>query len=83
MRILSAEKGICLPAGLSKEEVKRFVEKEYKVRATDDCADEIVKILEAEAKKIADFAVKKAKTDNRMTIRKDDVAEYVARFGSD
>ncbi len=63
-------------ANISKQAIKRIVKRCSGAAITDDGAEELAKVLEKQASKIADFAVKNAKKDGRSRIVKDDVRRY-------
>jgi histone H3/H4 len=67
--------------GLSKSDIKKMIEKEAKIRVSDDAADAIAALLEAKARMIAKYAVGRAKRTGRRTVLTEDVDTYRLKFG--
>jgi HJR/Mrr/RecB family endonuclease len=63
---------------ISRDSIKKLIKRHFDVSVTNGGADEIAKILEAEAKRISDFAVSNAKRRGDKVTKKD-IREYVAR----
>ncbi|MDE1811139.1 MAG: NFYB/HAP3 family transcription factor subunit [Candidatus Micrarchaeota archaeon] len=61
--------------------VKKLVKDSFSISVSDSAADAIAKILEAKAKKIAKYSVKRAKSRKRAMILEEDVETYKMRFG--
>jgi histone H3/H4 len=68
---------------ISKSYIKKMVKggSNPNVIISDKAADAIVRILEKKAKKIAIYAVKRAKSQKRRTITEEDVYKYRLVFG--
>ena len=49
---------------------------------SDKAADAIAKILENKARRIAKYAVKRAKSNKRNTITEEDIDTYMLKFGA-
>ena len=64
---------------ISRDSIKKLIKKHFAVSVTDGGADEIAKILEVEAKRISDFAVKNAKRNRRDKVTNKDIREYVIK----
>jgi histone H3/H4 len=64
---------------ISRDSIKKLINKHFAVSVTDGGADEIAKILEVEAERISDFAVKNAKKNRRDKVTKKDIKEYVIK----
>lgn len=71
-RILSADMSGKIP----KSAVKRLAKAGSNARISDDAAEAIVSLLEQRAREIADFAVSRAKKNNRKVILKEDIEAY-------
>ena len=66
---------------ISPSAVKRLVSDSFSIKVSDSAANAIAKILEAKAKKIAKYSVKRAKSRKRAMILEEDVDTYRMRFG--
>jgi histone H3/H4 len=66
---------------VSKAEIKRLVKNNSGVAISDTAIESIAKLLEAKAKKIAEYAVKRAKAHNRDVVTEEDVDTYRLKFG--
>ena len=64
---------------ISRDSIKKLIKKHFAVSVTDGGADEIAKILEGEAKRISDFAVKNAEKNRRDKVTNKDIKEYVIK----
>lgn len=64
---------------ISRDAIKRLIKRHFEVSVTDGGADEIAKILEGEAERIASYAVKSAKKNSRDKVTKKDIKDYVIR----
>ena len=62
---------------ISRDAIRRLVKKHFDVNVTEGGAEEIAKILESEAKRIASYAVKNAKKNSRNKVIKTDIKDYV------
>ena len=60
---------------------KRLVKNNSGVAISDTAIESIAKLLEAKAKKIAEYAVKRAKAHNRDVVTEEDVDTYRLKFG--
>ncbi len=69
---------ICL-GKISREAIKKLIKKHFKVSVTAGGAEEIAKILEGEAQRIASYAVKNAKRNSRDKVTKTDIKDYVIK----
>lgn len=68
-------------ANISRDSIKKLVKDQFKVSITDGGAEAIASILEGEAKKISDFAVRNAKSNSRDKVTKTDIVDYVIKEG--
>lgn len=68
---------------ISKATIKNIVKNGSKsdVIISDSAAEAIARILERKAKRIAKYAVKRAKTKRRKTIVEEDVDTYAMMYG--
>jgi histone H3/H4 len=66
--------------GISKAEIKRIV-RISGTRISDAAAEDIARMLELKAKRIAKYAVDRAKRKNRTTILSEDIERYKLKFG--
>lgn len=66
--------------GISKAEIKKIV-RGGGTRISDEAAEEIARMLEAKAKRIAKYAVDRAKRKNRTTVMAEDIERYRLKFG--
>lgn len=68
---------------ISKASIKKMVKSgsNPNVIISDRAAESIARILEAKAKKIAKYAVKRAKSKKRQMITEEDVDTYRLKFG--
>ncbi len=73
MKILSAD----LMANIPRAAIRQLVRKYFKATITEGGADELARMLEAEAEKISKFAVENAKREKRNKVSKRDIAKYV------
>ncbi len=64
---------------ISRDAIRKLVKKHFDVSVTAGGAEEIAKILENEAEKIASYAVKNAKKDSRDKVIKKDIKDYVIK----
>ena len=64
---------------ISRDAIKKLIKKHFEVSVTDGGADEIAKILEVEAERISNFAVKNAKKNRRDKVTKRDIHDYVIK----
>ena len=71
--ILSAEM-------ISKQTIKRMVNRNG-IAISDSAADALARMLEKKAKKIASYAVKRAKASGRKSVLEDDIDTYRIKFG--
>ena len=78
-KILSAE-GEFL-GKVSKTAIKRLVKSNSGIAMSNAALESIAKLLEAKAKRIAEYAVKRAKAHNRNTVVEEDVDTYRLKFG--
>lgn len=62
-------------ATISRASIKKLVKKHFNVNITDNGADELARILEAEAKKIASFAVNSGKGK----VTRKDIHDYMIK----
>jgi len=76
-KILSAE----FMRKISKAAVKKLVNGTSGVVISDSAASAIAALLERKAKRIAKYAVKRAKSKRRETVTADDIDSYRVRFG--
>lgn len=67
--------------GLSKNEIKKMIQKEAKMQVSDAAAKAIATLLETKAKTIAKYAVNRAGKKGRKTVLAEDVDTYRLRFG--
>ncbi len=63
-------------AGLSKQSIKKMVEKYSGAKITNDAADAIASAVETYAREMCRKAVKNAKQDSRNVIKKKDIKVY-------
>jgi histone H3/H4 len=66
---------------ISRSAIRKLVKKHFDVNITEDGAEEIAKILEIEASKISDFAVRNSKKSGTGKVTKKDIREYVIKGG--
>jgi histone H3/H4 len=68
---------------ISKSSIKKIVKagSNPNVIISDKAAEAIARILEQKAKRIATYAVKRAKSKKRNTVTEDDVDTYLLKFG--
>ncbi len=68
---------------ISNKTIKKIVSGESKsgVMISGKAADAIAKLLEEKARKIAEYAVRRAKSKNRDTVTEEDVDTYRVMFG--
>ena len=68
---------------ISKATIKKIVKNgsNPNVIISDKAADAIARILENKAKRIAKYAVKRAKTKHRKTVVEDDIDTYTIVYG--
>lgn len=66
---------------VSKASIKRLVKNNSGIKISDTAIESIAKLLEAKAKKIAEYAVKRAKAHNREVVTEEDVDTYRLKFG--
>ncbi|MHB1829961.1 MAG: hypothetical protein ACYCO0_01065 [Candidatus Micrarchaeaceae archaeon] len=64
---------------ISRASIKKLIKKHFDVKVTDGGVDEIAKILELEAVRISDFAVRNAKKNKRDNVTKKDINDYVIK----
>ena len=76
-KILSAE----FMRKISKAAVKKLVNGAGGVVISDSAASAIAALLERKAKRIARYAVKRAKSKKRDTVTEEDIDSYRVRFG--
>ncbi len=65
---------------ISKQAVKKLV-KESGVAISDSAAETLSIILEKKAKKIASYAVKRAKAHGRESVTEEDIDTYRMKYG--
>jgi histone H3/H4 len=65
---------------ISKQTIKRMV-KANGIAISDSAADALARMLEKKAKKIASYAVKRAKSRGRMSVLEEDIDTYGIKFG--
>lgn len=66
---------------VSKTSIKRLVKSSAGIAISDNALESIAKLLEAKAKMIAEYAVKRAKAHNRDVVTEEDVDTYRLKFG--
>ena len=66
---------------ISKAAVKKLVNGAGGVVISDSAASAIAALLERKAKRIARYAVKRAKSKKRDTVTEEDIDSYRVRFG--
>ena len=66
---------------ISKLSIRKLVKDSSGVTISDPALESIAKMLEAKAKRIAEYAVKRAKTHNRGIVTEEDVDTYRLKFG--
>jgi len=66
---------------ISKLSIKRLVKGRSGVTISDPALESIAKMLELKARRIAEYAVKRAKTHNRSIVTEEDVDTYRLKFG--
>jgi histone H3/H4 len=66
---------------ISKLSIERLAKTGGSVTISDSALESIEKLLEAKAKKIAEYAVKRAKSHNRKVVLEEDVDTYQLKFG--
>ncbi len=66
---------------IPKTAVKKIVNGNSDIMLTDKAANEISRILEKKAQRIARYAVTQAKKKGRKTILKEDIDSYIFKFG--
>ena len=76
-KILSAES----MRKISKAVIKKLVNSSGGAVISDSAASAIAALLERKAKRIARYAVKRAKTKKRATVTAEDIDSYRVRFG--
>jgi len=67
---------------ISRSSIKKLVKKHFAVNITEGGAEEIAKILEAQAQNISKFAVKNAKKNSRDKVTKKDINDYMIKGNS-
>jgi histone H3/H4 len=72
MRILSAD----LMANISREEIKKLIKNKFKANITESGAEEMARMLEEEARRISEFAVRNAASEKRSKVTKKDISDY-------
>jgi histone H3/H4 len=65
---------------ISKQTIKRLVNKSG-IAISDSAADALARLLEKKAKKIASYAVKRAKDSGRKSVLEEDIDTYGIKFG--
>ncbi len=65
---------------ISKQTIKRMVNRNG-IAISDSAADALARMLEKKAKKIASYAVKRAKASGRKSVLEDDIDTYRIKFG--
>jgi len=80
-RILSAEEGN--KKNISADSIKKIVKNGSNpgIIINKKAAEAIARILEVKARKIAKYAVKRARSQKRNTITAEDISSYLVRFG--
>ena len=71
---------VCDPVGISKSAIKKLLSSKG-TRISDEAAERIAHLLEARAKRIARYAVDRAKRKNRKTVMAEDIERYSLKFG--
>ncbi len=66
-------------AAISRSSIKALLKRKFGVNITESGADELARILEDEAKKIASAAVTNARKDKRDKVTRSDIKEYVIK----
>jgi histone H3/H4 len=66
---------------VSKTSIKRLIKNGYDIKISGPALESIAKLLDAKAKRIAEYAVKRAKTHNRNVVLEEDVDTYKLKFG--
>lgn len=66
---------------VSKISIKRLIKNSSNIAISDPALESIAKLLEAKAKRIAEYAVKRAKEHNRDVVLEEDVDTYRLKFG--
>ena len=66
---------------VSKTSIKRLVKNSSGIAISDNALESIAKLLEAKAKRIAEYAVKRAKAHKRDVVTEEDVDTYRLKFG--
>lgn len=67
--------------GISKLSIKRLVKGTSGIAISDHALESITKMLEVKAKRIAEYAVKRAKSHKRDVVTEEDVDTYRLKFG--
>ena len=65
---------------IPKQAIKSMVKKSG-IAISDSAADALAQMLERKAKKIASYAVKRAKASGRKSVLEDDIDTYRIKFG--
>ena len=65
---------------ISKQTIKSMVNRNG-ISISDSAADALARMLEKKAKKIASYAVKRAKASGRKSVLEDDIDTYRIKFG--
>ncbi|MDE1868786.1 MAG: NFYB/HAP3 family transcription factor subunit [Candidatus Micrarchaeota archaeon] len=66
---------------ISASSIKKLVKDSSGVTISNSAADAISRILEKKAKRIAKYAVKRAKDKKRSTVLEEDIDTYRLKFG--
>jgi histone H3/H4 len=66
--------------GISKNTIKKLVSVKG-TRISDEAAERIAHLLESKAKRIARYAVDRARRKSRTTVMAEDVEKYRLKFG--
>ena len=66
---------------ISKVSLKRLVRSSSGVSISDPALESIARMLETKAKRIARYAVKRARSHNRKVVIEEDVDTYRLKFG--
>lgn len=64
-------------AKIPRAAIKQLVKSYFNASITERGADEMAKMLEAEAEKISKFAVENARKENRGRVTKRDISKYI------
>lgn len=66
---------------VSKTSIRRLIKSGYDIKISGPALESIARLLDAKAKRIAEYAVRRAKAHNRSVVLEEDVDTYKLKFG--